>query len=103
MDLKPKKLCFPSYNLLTDITALPSEAIFILIDEFVDACDIPYWVLLLNGLPLGDLSHVLVRSTLNFCTHQFIVDFVITFCTPYNRNISREFHYPKHLLALKTK
>ncbi len=39
MYLKPKKLYPPGYNLLVNVIAMPSEAFFLWIDEFVDACD----------------------------------------------------------------
>ncbi len=81
--------------------ALSSKTFFILIDEYVDVCGICQ-VLLYNGLPLWGLLPILVHSVLNICAHRFIVDFVITFCTPYLRTFSCEFHYQKHFLALKT-
>ncbi len=56
MDLKRKKLYSPSYNLLFDIIAIPSEAFFIQIDEFVDTCGMPCRVNLFNGLPLRSSS-----------------------------------------------
>ncbi len=52
LSLKPKKLYSPHYNLLFDIIAILSEAFCVLSDEFVDACNIPCWVLLFNSLPL---------------------------------------------------
>ncbi len=42
MDLKSKNLYSPGYKLLFDIIAIPNEAFFIPIDEFVDACGIPH-------------------------------------------------------------
>ncbi len=81
MDLEPKKLYFPGYNLLFDIIAIPSEVFFKSIDEFVNACSILHWVLLFSGLSLWGLSFPLVHPTLNLCTHWLTVDFVITFYT----------------------
>ncbi len=59
MDLRPKKFYSPGYNLIFDIITIPSETSFILIDEFVDACNIPY--LLFAGLSLRDSSLLLVH------------------------------------------
>ncbi len=50
MDLKPKKLYSPRYNLLFNIIAIPSEAFFVSIKEFVDAHSIPCWVLLFEKI-----------------------------------------------------
>ncbi len=69
MDFKPKKLYLPGSNLFFDMIAILSEAFYLLIDEFVDACGIPHWVFLLDGLPLQDLSLVLVHPILNLCTY----------------------------------
>ncbi len=77
MDLKPKKFCSPGYNLLFDIIATLSNAYFVSIAEFVDACDIHDWVPFFNHLFLQVSSLLLVRSALNLYTHQFTVDFVI--------------------------
>ncbi len=71
MDLKPKKLYSTGYNLLFDIITIPSEAFFIWINEFADACGIPHPVLVFNSLPLRGLSLVLICPTLIFCTHWF--------------------------------
>ncbi len=103
VDLKLKKLYFPGYNRPTfwhiDI---PSEAFFVSIDESVDACGIPYQVLLFDGLPLQGLSLVLIHPTLNFCTCRSTVDFVLIFCAPYTiHTFSCEFLYSKHFLVLK--
>ncbi len=70
------------------VIVTPSEVSFVSIDEFVDACSIPHQVLF-DGLPLRDLSLVLVRSILNLCTSRFTVDFVITFCAPYTTDSHR--------------
>ncbi len=70
------------HNLLFDIITITSETIFISIDEFVDACGIPHW-LLSNCLSLQGSSLVLICPTFNLCTHWFTVDFVIIFCVPY--------------------
>ncbi len=51
MDLKPKRLYSPDYNLLFDIIAISGEAFFVLIYEFIDACGIQCQVLLFDGLP----------------------------------------------------
>ncbi len=40
-DLKPQKFYSPGYNLLFEIIAIPSEAFFVSINEYVDACGIP--------------------------------------------------------------
>ncbi len=60
MDLKPKKIYFLGYNLLFDIIGILGEAFFISIDEFVDDCSIPHWLLLFDSLLLWGLSLVLV-------------------------------------------
>ncbi len=70
MDLKPKKLYSPGFNLLFDIIAVSSEAFFISIDEFVHACSIPHELHLFDGLLL---RVVLVHPALNLCTHCFTV------------------------------
>ncbi len=75
------------YNLLFDIVTIPCEAFFILVDDFVDACGISCRFLFFNSLPLCSSLLIVVCSTLNLCTHQFIVDFVITFCPPYTTYI----------------
>ncbi len=74
----PKKLYFPG----VDIVAIPSREFFISIDEFVDAYSIPHRVLF-DGVPLRGLSFIFIRPTLNLYSHQFTVDFVITFCALY--------------------
>ncbi len=56
-----------------------------------------------NGLPLWGLSIVLVCHSSNFCTCQFIVDFVK--CSAHHTppcTFSCEFHYPKYFLETKT-
>ncbi len=83
MDLKPKKLYSPGSNLLFDIITTPLQAFFVLSDEFLDAYGIPHQVLLFDDLLLQGSSIVLVPHCLNLCTHQFTVDFVITFSAPY--------------------
>ncbi len=45
-----KKLYFLGYNQLFDIITTPSGALFVSSDEFVDACGIPHWVLLLKKI-----------------------------------------------------
>ncbi len=40
-----KKLDSPHYNPLFDIISIPNEAFFISIDEFVDVCALPNWVI----------------------------------------------------------
>ncbi len=87
MDFKPKNLYSLGYNILFDIIAIPSEAFFISIAGFVDACGIPCRVLLFICLVLQSLLLVLLSPALNRCTHQFAVDFVSTFCTPYTMYI----------------
>ncbi len=37
-----KKTYSPDYNLLFDIIIIPSETIFVSIDEFVDTCGMPH-------------------------------------------------------------
>ncbi len=82
-----KKLYSLSYHLFFDIITVPSKAIFVSIDEFVDACGIPRQVLLFDSLPLRISLLVLVCPTLNLCTVQLAADFVITFCTQYTVRI----------------
>ncbi len=87
MDFKPKKLYSPGFNLLFNIVAIPSNAFFILIDEFVHACGILCWVLLFNSLPLSGMSLVLIHPALNLRTHQFTVNCAITLHTSYTKHI----------------
>ncbi len=85
MDHQLKTLYSPGYNLLFDIIVIPRETFIISTDEFVDVCGIKCWVLLFNSLPLpgGGYMLVLVRPTLNLCTHRFPIDFMIRLNTPY--------------------
>ncbi len=53
MDIKTKKLYSPGYNLLFNIIVIPTEAVFVLIDEFVDACGIPHQVLFFEKIVVG--------------------------------------------------
>ncbi len=79
LNLKSIKLYSPGYNLLFNIIAIPSDAFFILMNEFVDACNIPQQVLI-EGLPFRGFSLVCSHSSsLGLSTRQFAVDFVITF------------------------
>ncbi len=95
MDLKQKELYPPGYNLLFNVIAIPSKAFFISIDEFVDACGMPHWVLLFDGLPLWGSLLILICPALNFCTPQFTVDFVVTFYVPYTKHILAWISLPK--------
>ncbi len=96
-----KKLFSPGYNLLFDIITVPSKAVSVSSDEFIDAYGIPQQILF-DSLPLWGLSLVLIHIALNLSTHQFTVDFVIKFCTLYTTHtFSCEFHYTKYFLALK--
>ncbi len=104
LDVRSKNFFSPGYNLLFDIISIPNEVFFLLIDEFVDACNILSHVLHFDSLPLQDTSLVLVCFTLNHCAvpigSQLILWQHSIHHTP--RTFSYEFHRPKHLPALKT-
>ncbi len=72
MDLKPKTLYSSGYDLLFDIIAIPSEAFFVSINEFADACGIPHQVLRFDGLPLQGLSVIPIHPAMNLCTYHFM-------------------------------
>ncbi len=58
-------------------------------------------ILMPANLLLPDLSLVLVHSTLNPCTYQFMVDFMITFCIPFTTHILRRTSLPETFFTVK--
>ncbi len=130
MNLKPKNLYSPDYNLLFNITTIPSKAFVVFIDEFVGG--IPHQVLLFDSQPLRGLllvlvlfnglplrcsslilvlfdglslrgsSLILVCHALTLCTYQFTVNFVITFCIPFTVPIFTWISLPGTFSSFKT-
>ncbi len=80
---------------------MPSEALLVSINEFFDAYRIRDRVLLFDSLPLPGLMFAFIRPTLNLCTHQFTVDFVIIFCIPYIMHILVWISLPKTYFSVK--
>ncbi len=102
MHLKPKKKLYsPVYNLLYTIIAIPSEALFVWINEFISDCNVLCRVLLFDGLLLRSLMLIFICSTLNLCTLQFTVDFLITFCSPYTAHIPARNSLPETFSSIK--
>ncbi len=89
MELKAKQLHSPGYSLLFDIIAIPNEAFFISIDEFVDLCGIPCQVFFFNDLYTAACFEVRtsVHPILNLCTYWFTADFAISFSMLYTIHI----------------
>ncbi len=92
-----QKTLSPDYNLLFNIikklsgniplsppgVEVPNKEFFVLIDEFLDADNMPHWLLFFDSLLLQGSSFVLIYPALNLRIHRFTFDFVKTFCASY--------------------